>query len=176
MKPVSSRTTWWSVAVMLLLGAGSGALWAALAQPAEWEVRADGSVVLTQIASRDQFGVIVVFVLIGAAVALVWGFATTFLLKDLGWRLTPLVAVVTLLAAVIAWRVGVALGPVGPREAVDPAVGDRLPSRLALDGLAPLMVWPTFGVLGVFLATLISGTDEADLEVQGSAGEPRDDG
>ncbi len=152
---------WLSVVAMLLLGVGAGVVWQWLAKPAEWEVRSDGSIVLTEIAARGQFGVIVVFVIAGAVVSLIWGFATTFALRDLEWRLTPLVIVTTLVAAVIAWRVGVALGPVGPQAAVDPSVGDRLPSKLAIDGVAPFVVWPIFGVLGVFVATLMSKNTDA---------------
>jgi hypothetical protein len=128
-------------------------VWQWQAKPAEWEVRSDGSIVLTEVAARDQFGVIIVFVIAGIIASLVWGFATTFALRDLGWRLTPLVVLTTVAAALIAWRVGIELGPVGPRDAVDPAVGDMLPSKLAIDGIAPFVVWPMFGVIGVFIAS-----------------------
>lgn len=166
---------WSSIAAMLLLGVAAGVVWQWLAKPAEWEVRSDGSIVLTEIAARDQFGVIVVFIIAGAAASLVWGFASTYALADLEWRLTPLVVVTTLVAGVIAWRVGVALGPVGPQAAVDPAVGALLPSKLAIDGFAPLVVWPIFGVLGVFLATLMS--KETDEPLAGAlASEPGNHG
>jgi hypothetical protein len=147
-------------AVMLLLGVASGVVWQWLAKPAQWEVRSDGSIVLTEIAARDQFGVIVVFVVAGAVASLVWAFGSTFALRDLGWRLTPFVIIVTLLAGVIAWQVGVALGPVGPKSAVNPSVGDMLPSKLAIDGVAPLVVWPLFGVIGLLAAMWM--TKEAD--------------
>ena len=150
--PVVKKTSL-LVIVMLLLGVAVGFVWEALAKPAEWEVREGGSIVLTEIAARDQFGVIVVFVIAGIIASLVWGVVATLVLKDLGWRLTPLVVVATLAAAVIAWRIGVAIGPVGPREAVDPAVGDRLPSKLAVDGIAPFFAWPVFGVAGIVLTT-----------------------
>ncbi|WP_344771400.1 hypothetical protein [Aeromicrobium panaciterrae] len=161
MKPISATRLVSTVIAMLLLGVATGVVWEALAKPAEWEVRADGSIVLTEIAARDQFGVIVVFVIAGIIVSLVWGIVTTLVLEDLGWKLTPLVVMVTLVAAVIAWRVGIALGPVGPREAVNPSVGDHLPSRLKVDGIAPFVAWPVFGVLGVLLTTWMrKGDDE----------------
>lgn len=150
-----------TVVVMLLLGVATGFVWEALAKPAEWEVREGGSIVLTEIAARDQFGVIVVFVIAGIVASLVWGVVATLVLEDLGWKLTPLVIVVTLAAAVIAWRIGIAIGPVGPREAVNPAVGDKLPSKLAIDGVAPFFAWPVFGVLGIVLTTWMrKDTDE----------------
>ncbi len=149
-----------AVVAMLLLGAAAGVVWQWQAEPAQWEVRSDGRIVLTEIAARDQFGVIVVFVIAGAVVSLIWGLAATAALRDLGWRLTPLIIVTTLLAAVIAWRVGVMLGPVGPQAAVDPAVGDLLPSKLAIDGVAPFVVWPIFGVMGLLITMWLSKDDE----------------
>ncbi len=158
---------------MLILGIGAGLVWLWLAKPAEWVVRTDGNIVLTEIAARDQFGVIVVFVIAGAVASLTWGWLTSYTLRDLGWWLTPLVVVTTVVAALIAWRVGVALGPVGPQAAVNPAIGESLPSKLAIDGVAPFVVWPLFGVLGVFLATWMSNETQTHM---GSAGESRHDG
>ncbi len=132
-------------------------MWQWQAKPAEWEVRPDGSIVLTEIAARDQFGVIVVFVIAGAVASLIWGFATTSR----------------------AARPRLAAHPVGHRhdarrgrdrlagrhgagpdrsagDAVDPTVGDLLPSKLEIDGIAPFVVWPIFGVLGVLLSTWMS--------------------
>lgn len=156
MKPISVTKLAVSVVAMLLLGVAAGVVWQWQANPAEWEVRSDGSIVLTEIAARDQFGVIVVFVIAGAIVSLIWGFATTYALRDLGWRLTPFVIVTTLAAAVIAWQLGVALGPEGPRAAVDPSVGDLLPSKLEIDSIPPFLAWPLFGMLGVVLSTWMS--------------------
>ena len=93
---------------MLILGIGAGLVWLWLAKPAEWVVRTDGNIVLTEIAARDQFGVIVVFVIAGAVASLTWGWLTSYTLRDLGWWLTPLVVVTTVVASLIAWRVGVA--------------------------------------------------------------------
>ncbi len=160
MKSVSLTTLCLSVAAMLLLGVAAGVVWQWRANPAQWEVRADGSIVLTEIAAREQFGVIVLFVIAGAVVSLLWGLTATALLRDLGWRLTPLIVVTTLAAAVIAWRVGVMLGPVGPQDAVDPAIGDRLPSKLAIDGVAAFVVWPIFGVMGLLITMWLSKDDE----------------
>lgn len=150
------KKIWLAVIAMLVLGAVAGLVWQWQADPAEWLVREDGSIVLTEQAARDKFGVIVVFVIAGAVASLVWGFAATFALRELGWRLTPLVIVTTLVAAVIAWRVGIELGPVGPAAAVDPEVGELLPSKLEIDGVTPFVVWPIFGVLGVLLSTWLS--------------------
>lgn len=150
------------VAAMLLLGAGAGFTWARLAHPAEWQVRPGGSIVLTEAAARDQFSVIVSFVVIGAIVSLVWAWVASVVLRDLGWWLTPLVVVSTVVAAIIAWRVGVMLGPDGPRAAVNPAVGDKIASKLAVDGVAPFLIWPILGLLGVLGATWTSHETPVD--------------
>lgn len=153
---------------MLLLGVAAGAVWQWLAKPAEWLVRPDGSIVLTELAARDQFGVIVVFVIVGAVVSLIWGFASGIALRGLGWRLTPYIVVTTLVAAVIAWQVGIELGPVGPRGAVDPGVGDRLPSKLEIDSIAAFFVWPIFGVAGLLIATWLSNDADDPAELRTS--------
>lgn len=151
-----------SVTSMLLLGVVAGFVWLWLAHPAEWEVRTGGNIVLTEAASRDQFSVIVVFVVVGAIASLVWAWVTTVVLRDLGWFLTPLVIVSTMAASVIAWRIGVLLGPAGPLAAVNPAVGDKLPSKLAVDGVTPFLVWPIVGLLGVLGATWTGQETSAD--------------
>jgi len=151
-----------SVAAMLLLGAGAGFAWLRLAHPAKWEVRTGGSIVLTEMASRDQFSVIVVFVVIGAIASFVWAWVASVVLREIGWWLTPLVIASTVVAAVIAWRLGVMLGPDGPRAAVHPAVGDKIPSKLEIDGVAPFLIWPILGLFGVLGATWLSRDTTVD--------------
>ena len=151
-RPVTPRRVVVVSLAMLLLGIVSGLAWILLASPAQWEVR-QGGIVLREAASRGQFSVIVVFVLIGIIVSLLWGWTATWLLADLGWIVIPLVVVLTSLAAVIAWRVGVELGPPPPGSVAGLAVGDRVPAQLVVDGLAPFVVWPVFGLLGVVGAT-----------------------
>jgi hypothetical protein len=145
-----------AIAAMLVLGVVGGYVWAQLAHPAEWEVQTGGSIVLTEAAARDQFSVIVVFIVIGAIASLVWAWLTSLLLRDLGWFLTPLVIVSTVAAALIAWRLGIMVGPDGPLAAVHPPVGEKIPSKLAVDGVAPFLVWPIVGLLGVLGATWTS--------------------
>jgi hypothetical protein len=140
---------------MLFLGVAAGFVWQLWAQPAEWEVRETG-LVLTEAASKGQFSVIVLFVLIGAVVSLVWGWFAAWALPELGWLLTPFIVVLTLLAAVLAWRLGVALGPPDPASVPDVAIGDRVPAELEVDGLAPFLTWPIFGLLGLVGCTWLS--------------------
>lgn len=151
-RPTSIRRLVAASLVMLLLGVVAGVVWIQLANPAEWEAR-EGGLVLTEAAARGQFSVIVVFVLIGAVASLLWGWGATWALPDLGWLLIPVAVVLTILAAVIAWRVGVELGPPPPGSVAGVAVGDRVPAQLSIDGVPPFLAWPIFALVGVIGAT-----------------------
>lgn len=149
---------------MLLLGIAAGFVWLWLAKPAEWEVRSNG-IVLDEAASRGQFSVIVVFVIIGAVASLVWGMVVAWVMHDLGWPSTPLVVMGAVVASVIAWRIGVELGPPDPRSVTGAALGDTIPSRLGIDTIAPLLVWPLFGLIGLIGTTLI-GVGRTEMRQQ----------
>lgn len=148
---------------MLVLGIAAGFVWLLLAQPAEWEVR-EGGIVLTEAASKGQFSVIVLFVLVGAVASLIGGVFAALTLSDLSWALIPFVVVVTAIAAVIAWRLGVALGPADPATATGVSVGDRIPAQLKVDGLAPFLVWPIAGLLGLIATVGLSRTESEPVE------------
>jgi hypothetical protein len=135
----------------VVLGVIGGVLWSQLADPGRWEVRETG-LVLTEEASRGQFSVIVVFTLIGAIAALVWAAATTALLRSGGWPLVLLVVVGTTAAALVAWQVGMFLGPPAPQSVSGLMIGDRVPDQLRVDGIAPFLVWPIAGLVGVLLS------------------------
>ena len=139
---------------MLLVGIAAGFVWEQLATPAEWEVRSTG-LVMDEAASKGQFSVDVVFVLVGLVAALLLGTVTTWTLRDMGWLVTPLVLAATIAAAVIAWQLGIHLGPPDPSAVKGAAVGDHIPAELAIDGLAPFLVWPIFGLIGLIVVTMI---------------------
>lgn len=143
-----------TAAAMLLVGIAAGFVWEQLATPAEWEVRSTG-LVMDEAASKGQFSVVVVFVLVGLVAALLLGTVTTWTLRDMGWLVTPLVLAATIAAAVIAWQLGIHLGPPDPSAVKGAAVGDHIPAELAIDGLAPFLVWPIFGLIGLIVVTMI---------------------
>lgn len=153
-----------SAAAMLVLGVAAGFVWELLASPAEWEVRETG-LQMGEAASKGQFSVIAMFVLVGAITSLVWGGFTAWVLRDLGWIVTPFIIVLTLTASVIAWRLGVRLGPPDPSSVSDASVGDHIPAQLAIDAVSPFLVWPIFGLAGFIGASLL-GTrlDESEQE------------
>ena len=153
-----------SAAAMLLLGVAAGFVWDLLATPAEWEVSNRG-LVMDEAASKGQFSVMVVFVIIGAVASLVWGGFTAWTLRDVGWIVTPFIVVVTLIASVIAWRLGVLLGPPDPSSIKDVSVGGHIPARLGIDGFSAFLVWPISGLAGFLCPMLlITLTDELTQE------------
>jgi hypothetical protein len=163
--PDFGRIFRWSV-LMLAVGALAGFVWWWLAEPAEWEVTAQG-ITLTEDAVRSQFGAVVTFVIIGAAVCTAWALLAGHILRDLGWPLVPVFAVVATVASLVAWQVGVALGPSDdPRDiSEDPArvaalsIGDRLPAPLEIDAVAPFLMWPIFALAGLLAAAWLDRSD-----------------
>jgi hypothetical protein len=148
------------VLATVVLGIVTGLVWLWLAEPAQWEARESG-IVMTEAASKGQFSVIVVFVIVGAVASLGCGWVLARVLPDLGWMLAPCVVLMTAVAALIAWRVGVELGPQPPGTIAGVEVGDRLPAELAVDAVAPFLVWPIFGLIGLMGAIWADGRRSA---------------
>lgn len=145
-----------SIAAMLVLGVVAGLLWLWLASPAEFKVTDQGAI-LDEEASKGRFGVIVTFVLIGVVVAFLWGFFAGRVLHERGWTMVPVFALVAVAAALIAWKIGVALGPPDPSTVKGAKLGDSIPEQLTVDAIAPFLVWPIFAIAGQFLAVYLSG-------------------
>lgn len=150
--------------LMLGLGVAGGLLWLWLADPAMWEVTKDG-IILTEDAVRGQFSAVVTFILVGAALSFGWSWAAGHALRDTGWIRVPVFAVAAGVAALIAWQVGAHLGPSDPRDVADPALGDRLPSELRVDAVAPFLLWPIFALLGLLWDSWLQQSDEGDDEL-----------
>jgi len=146
---------------MLVLGAAAGVLWFWIADPGYFVVTEVGAG-RSENEARAKFEVIVQFTGIGALFSLGWGAAAGHVLRRFGWVLVPVFAAAASLAGLITWRVGVALGPPDPREAVDLTLGDRIPAQLEIDAVAPFLVWPMFALLGLLVAAWLdrSGADE----------------
>lgn len=156
----SKRVAGWSAA-LLALGGVAGLVWFWLADPGEWEVTQLG-LVRSEDEVRAQFAVIVSFVTIGALLCFGWGWAAGHRLRDVGWPLVPVFALVPGLAALIAWQVGVLLGPSNPAEAGNLSQGDRVPAQLEIDAVAPFLVWPMFALAGLVLAAWLDRSDDAE--------------
>ena len=141
------------VLALLVLAAGAGALWAALASPASWQVT-DQGVVLTEAAATGQVGVELLYDGIGVVLCAVWGVAAGVRLRRVGWRIAPVVALACVAAALLAWQVGLLLGPPDPATVAAAAeVGDTIEAQLSVDARASFLVWPIAGLAGLLLAT-----------------------
>lgn len=126
-------------------------MWLALAEPARW-VATERGIVLTESAATGQFQVVAVFVLVGTVWGLIGGIGTQMWVArrgpDLGWVVVPLVAVGGLVAALVAWRLGVAFGPPDPATVRSIDLGDTVPERLALDTPTVFLAWALAAVFG----------------------------
>lgn len=145
----------------VVVGIVAGIVWWQLADPSLWEAR-DTGIVLTEEASRGQFSVVVVFTLVGAIASLLWAVGATVLLRGIGWPVVATAVVGAGLASVVAWQLGMTLGPPSPASVSGLSVGDTVPDQLRVDGIAPFIVWPMAALVGVLLATWGQGSGDHD--------------
>lgn len=148
---------------MLLLGVGVGALWALWADPGRWEVTEAGAV-LSQRAASAQFGVELLFGGLGAVAALVWAFVAGVALRHAGWLLVPLCLLLSALAGLVAWQVGMALGPPDPRSVTGLSLGDTFPDEIRLDSFVTFLAWPVGALTGLVLGLMVAAEREARAE------------
>jgi len=141
----SSFRRWWLVA--FVLGVLGGVLWWAITDTATFTVTKGGTS-LGDDEMRLQFGSIVNFVLIGAGVCALFGFAIAFF-SDLSWPAIPAVALMCGQAAVLTWLVGGLLGPDDAKR--HGPVGTKIHDALAVDALAPFFAWAVFGMAGMLI-------------------------
>ncbi|CAN5144354.1 hypothetical protein BH09ACT10_BH09ACT10_02690 [soil metagenome] len=136
------------VLIYLALALVVGVLWSWIASPA-LTLRTSEGLVLTEFASKDRFGVVVVYVCVSAAVSLVWGLWFGWAFRSRGWVLVPVAVVASLAAALVAYWFGVQVGPPDPTTVAGLKVGDTAPQQLALDTITPLFVWPALALVGI---------------------------
>jgi len=147
---------WYLIACVL--GVLGGVLWWAITDTATFTVTKDGTS-LRDDEMRLQFGAIVNFVLIGAGICALLGFAVAFF-SDLSWPAIPAVALLSGQAAVLTWFVGGLLGPDDPTR--KGPVGTRIDDALAVDAIAPFLAWAVFGVAGVLIGLALIEHEPTD--------------
>jgi len=135
----------------IVVGVVGGLAWIQLAEPAYWQV-SDGHLIMTEEAATAEFGVMVWFVVIGAVLSFVLGFAGQLVLRS-EWSGVVAMALAAVAAGLIAWRLGIAFGPADPRSVVDAHQGDLVPDQLTVGSPAPFFAWPLGALLGVLIAT-----------------------
>ena len=144
------------------LGVVMGVAWWALTPPTRLQKRSTGVFVVDQaretaVAADGWF----------AVCALTAGVLVGFLVAVLGRgdRLAQLLGITAggLLGSLVAWRVGVALGPDAVADQVRSLrTGARFQGPLRLSALGVLMMWPTSAVIVFFAA--VAGLDSSRHE------------
>lgn len=150
-----------AVAAALVLGPVCGAAWWLLAPDVLVQVGEAGAS-LRSVQAQRLFAVDAVFVLVTAGAGLLTGtvLAPRSLVRP-GALLTGLV-VGGLAGSVLAWQVGMLLGPgpVEPRVAAA-GVGDMVPLPLGLEAYGALLAWPIAAVATVLVVVAIMPPDPA---------------
>ncbi|MDR2620022.1 MAG: hypothetical protein LBC29_02695 [Propionibacteriaceae bacterium] len=131
------------------LGAASigGLIWHSVTVVQTYTVGADHGAVITERGLSQLFAMDVWYVFTGLIVGILLGSLTWTLFHQIGWWVAPLAALVGLIAAVICWQLGEALGPSDFAARVAAALpGDKVPVDFTLHTLTALLTWP-FGAL-----------------------------
>lgn len=136
-------------AMFVALGCLAAWLWSIWAEPAHFVVTRDNAV-MDELEAGRQFGTDVVY----GAIAVVGGLAAGSVLGwrhvRAGWVLAVVTAVAAGVAALIAWRLGIVLGPPAPQSVLgDARVGDVVPERLDVHARGLLLLWPIASLAGL---------------------------
>ena len=138
-----------TLALFAVLGCLAGWLWSVWADPPQFVVTRNGAV-MGAIEAGRSFGPDVVFSAITVVAGLTLGSLLGWRYGRVGWLLPVLAAVAAGIAAIIAWRLGIALGPPDPATALqDASTGDLMPERLDVHARGLLLLWPVAALVGV---------------------------
>jgi hypothetical protein len=141
--------------LFVLAGVLGGWLWSEFADPPAFEVIRSTATMGEEEAGR-QFGVDVTFALVGVVLAVPLGLLTGWRWHRVGWPQAVACTVGAGIATVIAWRLGIVLGPEDPAKLLAAAsVGDLLPERLDVHARGLLLAWPVGALAGFVAAVLI---------------------
>ncbi|HZA04582.1 MAG TPA: hypothetical protein VE617_08455 [Propionibacteriaceae bacterium] len=150
------------LALGLGLGALAGVVWWAVVDLPAYVVRDDGGAGINERGLSEFLAGDAWFCVIGLGVGAGLGLVAWRKLRDLGWTLVPLVAVVSVLAALVCWLVGHQLGPTDFVQRLSAArPGDEVPIELTLRAPASLLAWPFLAIIPVLLGSSL-GPDEEE--------------
>lgn len=162
-----------TVLALMLGGVLSAVLWSQLAEPPMASVRA-AQVFTGGDELARQFGMDVTFAWTSVLPALPTGALAGALWHRHGWVQAVAVTVGGVAAGILAWRVGLMLGPGELSERLASAsAGDRLPNPLQLDSLGLLLTAPVAGLTGFVLAVAFFAPGDLDDAPRGIAEPPR---
>lgn len=154
-RPGAVRASLVTLVAFVLLGCLAGWLWAKWADPAQFVVVADNAA-MSELEAGQEFGVDVIYSAIAAATGLLAGGLLGWRYSSAGWLIPVTVTISATVAAVIAWRLGVALGPPQPLSALEGArAGDLVPEQLDVHAKGLLLLWPIAALLGVVASVAV---------------------
>jgi hypothetical protein len=144
--------------VLALAGLPTGVLWWLLAPRADFEVTADGPVVVGRPSEELVVADDAVLVLVLAGVGLLCGAAAWWLRRRRGVATVLALAIGGTLTAVVAWQVGELLGA-PPSESQLAEVGNVVTTSLSFGSLPGLAVAPFAAVLAYLVGVLYVAED-----------------
>lgn len=137
-----------ALVVLLFVAILGGVLWSLLANPAQYTV-AFGTPILDEGEIEARFSVILVYVAIGFVFSFAWGWWAVRFFSNSSVLVILIYLTALSIAALIAYRVGVAFGPTGFEAIGEFEEGAKLTDRLRLDGPVPGVSWLIGGFLGL---------------------------
>jgi hypothetical protein len=149
------------VIIGLLLGAGvlAGVLWAVVAPTVPCTVDEFGDCWYSYEGGRFFIGE-GLFALIAVCCGVIAAILARRWLRELGWPVVVALAVGGALASVVAWRVGVWLGP-DEFDTATMASGETAEWPLRLRSAGLLLVWSTASLVVALVGTLLDDSDQA---------------
>ena len=146
-----------TVMIFAVLGCLAAWLWSAWADPARYLVT-NNNAVMGELEAGRQFGPDVAYSVIAVVAGLVAGSILGWRYGRVGWVLPVVTALAAAGAGVIAWQLGIALGPPDPRTLLGgAAAGDLVPERLDVHARGVLLLWPAAALVGLIAS--VAATD-----------------
>lgn len=150
--------------VFVVLGAFAGWVWSQVAAPPEYLLyRRDYAYYASEAEFTRAFDTDIAFAVTGAVGALLGGLIVGWCFWRLGWAVTVLAGLAALGAAVVAWRLGIVLGPPSVADSAAAAQpGDTFAGPLELGARSVMLTWPIVALIGVMVSVwLRAPRDEA---------------
>lgn len=148
--------SWWRlivfVAASVLVGALGGLLWAATAPRPTYQIQEDLTALISERGQAAMIGADASFVLISGIIGAAVGLAGWFALYRRGWLVIVGSVLGAVAAALMTWRLGLAVGTTGfAQRLASASAGDVVAVDLQLRSLAALMVAPFTAITPVML-------------------------
>ncbi|MGD7707144.1 hypothetical protein [Microlunatus sp. Y2014] len=155
----------------VVVGLLAGVLWESVTVLPGYIVAADGQAYISEQGLTRFIVADVIYAVIGLAVGIGLGIVCWFVAgRRWGWPVVPLAAVAALLAGLLCWLVGTALGPKDmAARAAAAQPGDVVEIDFALRSPVALAIW----VLGAVGALLVITAVARDDEIGGEPNPPR---